>query len=88
MPVICQKILHPNYKTYNECNFLHVYSFNILVCDILYELGLNYNQMSQTDTKGSKMRGKCQVYPKKKYYTQIMKFINAIFGLFTNVIYE
>ena len=44
MPRICQKIiLHPNYDTY-ECNFLHVYSFNIWVNDILYELGIKFKK--------------------------------------------
>ena len=55
MPVICQKWLHSKYDTY-ECIFLNVYSFNIWVCDILYELGHNYKQMSKIDQKWPEMR--------------------------------
>ena len=79
-------ILHPNYENY-ESYFLHVYAFNIWVCDILSELGVNYKQISKTDQICLKMRKKCQVYTKKLYYTLILKLMIAIFGMFINLIY-
>ena len=57
------------------------------MCDILYELDLNYNQMLKMDQKGQKNEEKGQVSAKKLYFTIIMTLINAIFSMFAHYIY-
>ena len=41
----------------------------------------------QKQVKKVKKRAKCQIYANKNY-TLIMTLMNAIFGIFTNIIYE
>ena len=62
---------------------------------LIYEYVIFYtNQASITNKcqkwikKGQKIRKKLTLYAKIRYYTLIMTLMNAIFVIFTNIIYE